>query len=232
MERNNMVSFTAVNPIVKANNLTKEINFKGSQLVILHEITLEIKLGETVAIMGVSGAGKTTLLGLLAGLGLPTNGSVMLGGVDIFKLSEEERTVVRGQNISFIFQNFYLLENLTALENVMLPLELHYHPQAKSKATELLKEVGLAERLHHYPRQMSGGEQQRVAIARAFVTKPAILFADEPTGNLDQITGELIIEQLFALNKNFSTTLVMITHEQSLADRCDRIIHLNKGAID
>src|SRR5690606_3631646 len=147
------------------------------------------------------GAGKTTLLGLLAGLDVPSSGSVQLGGVDIYSLDEEARTKVRGKNISYIFQNFYLLENLTALENVMLPLELHYAEDAEQKAIELLTRVGLGDRMHHQPRQLSGGEQQRVAIARAFVTKPAILFADEPTGNLDQATGKLIVNLLFELNK-------------------------------
>lgn len=227
-----MVSFTAVNPIIKATDLTKQVNLRGSQLQILDHVTLEVKSGETVAIVGPSGAGKTTLLGLLAGLDTPSSGRVMLGGVDINTVSEEERTAIRGKNISFIFQDFYLLENLTALENVMLPLEIHDEPNAKDKAIKLLTEIGLAERLYHYPRQLSGGEQQRVAIARAFVVQPKILFADEPTGNLDQTTGEFIISQLFALNKDHATTLVMITHEPSLAERCDRIIHLNKGGID
>jgi putative ABC transport system ATP-binding protein len=227
-----MVSFTAVNPIIRASHLTKLVNLKGSQLVILHQVSLEVKQGESLAIVGPSGAGKTTLLGLLAGLDTPTSGTVMLGGVDIFSLSEEQRTTVRGNNISFIFQSFYLLDNLTALENVMLPLELHHQSQAKEKAIELLQTVGLQHRLQHYPHQLSGGEQQRVAIARAFVIRPAILFADEPTGNLDQATGELIVEKLFELNKNFATTLVMITHEQSLAARCDRTVHLSKGGID
>jgi putative ABC transport system ATP-binding protein len=227
-----MESFKVVNPIVKANNLSKEVNLKGSKLVILHQVSLEIKPGESVAIVGPSGAGKTTLLGLLAGLDLPSSGEVRLGGVDIYKLDEEARAKVRGKHLSFIFQNFYLLENLSALENVMLALELAYDPDARSKAVALLTEVGLEDRLDHYPRQLSGGEQQRVAIARAFVTRPAILFADEPTGNLDQATGDRIVDQIFALNRNFATTLVIVTHEPSLAKRCDRIITLQKGGID
>lgn len=227
-----MQTFMAVNPIIKARDITKQVDLKGSQLVILHSVSLEIKLGESVAIMGPSGAGKTTLLGLLAGLDKPSSGNIWLGNVDISNLDEESITQVRGKNISFIFQNFYLLDNLTALENVMLPLELHYVVNPKQVAIKLLTDVGLGDRLHHFPRQLSGGEQQRVAIARAFVTNPTIIFADEPTGNLDQITGDLIVDQLFALNKNANTTLVIITHEPSLAARCDRIIHLNKGDIN
>lgn len=227
-----MHNFTASNPIIRAQNLRKEINLKGSKLVILDQISLSINLGETVAITGPSGAGKTTLLGLLAGLDTPSSGAVTLGGVNIFTLNEEQRTSIRRKNISFIFQNFYLLDNLTALENVMLPLELLYDANAKEKASKLLHDVGLGDRLDHQPRQLSGGEQQRVAIARAFVTEPSILFADEPTGNLDQGTGELIIKQLFALNKNFATTLVIITHEPAMAARCDRIININRGHLD
>lgn len=221
-----------VNPIIQARNITKQVNIKGNQLNILNSLSLDIKLGESVAIMGPSGAGKTTLLGLLAGLDKPTSGSVILGGVDIANLDEEDITQIRGKNIGFIFQNFYLLENLTALENVILPLELHYIADAKQAAIKLLTDVGLGERLQHYPRQLSGGEQQRVAIARAFVTQPVIIFADEPTGNLDQATGDLIIQQLFAMNTNFNITLVIITHEESLAARCNRIIHLDKGGIN
>lgn len=222
----------AVNPIIQARGITKQVDLKGSLLTILHSVSLDIALGESVAIMGASGAGKTTLLGLLAGLDKPTNGSVTIGNVDISKLDEEEIAQVRGKNIGFIFQNFYLLENITALENVMLPLELHYIPDAKQTAIKLLSEIGLGDRLHHYPRQLSGGEQQRVAIARAFITQPLIIFADEPTGNLDQVTGDLIVQQLFAMNKNFNTTLVIITHEPSLAEHCNRVIHLNKGGIN
>lgn len=227
-----MEIFTAVNPIIKAANLSKQISLKGNQLTILHEVSLEVNKSETVAIVGPSGAGKTTLLGLLAGLDTPTSGTVSLGGVDLSKLNEEERTQVRGINTSFIFQNFYLLENLTALENVMLPLEIHRRPQARLKALQILAEVGLTERVHHVPRQLSGGEQQRVAIARAFVTEPSVLFADEPTGNLDQATGDKIVDMLFAMNKDQATTLVIITHEASLAARCDRVIHLSNGGIN
>lgn len=227
-----MASLTVENPIIQAQDITKGINFNGSKISILHKVSLTVNRGESVAIMGPSGAGKTTLLGILAGLDVPSSGSVMLDGVDIFKLDDESRTKLRAENIGFIFQNFYLLDNLTALENVMLPLELHYEKDAKQKAMNMLSAVGLHDRLDHQPRQLSGGEQQRVAIARAFVTKPSILFADEPTGNLDQDTGDLIIEQLFAMNQEFATTLVIITHELSLAQRCDRIINLIRGEIN
>lgn len=227
-----MENFTAKTPIIQASNLSKEISLKGSKLRILDQISLEIAHGESVAIMGPSGAGKTTLLGLLAGLDTPSSGAVTLGGVDLFKLDEEGRARVRRKNISFIFQNFYLLDNLTALENVMLPLDLLYDKTAKDKAIELLKVVGLEDRLQHTPRQLSGGEQQRVAIARAFITEPHVLFADEPTGNLDQQTGESIIAHLFELNKQHATTLVIITHERNLAQKCDRIININKGHLN
>lgn len=227
-----MDNFTSVNPIIVAKALCKNINLKGSQLNILHQISLEIKLSESIAIMGPSGAGKTTLLGLLAGLDTPSSGSVLLGGVNIFALDEEGRSKIRGKNVSFVFQSFYLLDNLTALENVMLPLQLHGDPEAKNKAISLLQTVGLGDRMQHLPHQLSGGEQQRVAIARAFVTKPAILFADEPTGNLDQKTGDMVASLLFDMNKKFATTLVIVTHESSLAARCDRIINLNKGGLD
>ncbi len=232
MERMIMLNFTACDPIIQAQNLRKVVNLKGSKLVILDQISASIKLGESLAITGPSGAGKTTLLGLLAGLDTPTSGEVVLGGVPLGNLNEEERTLLRRKNISFIFQNFYLLDNLTALENVMLPLELLYDPQAKSKALDLLHKVGLGDRIDHQPRQLSGGEQQRVAIARAFVTEPVILFADEPTGNLDQQTGEIVIKLLFELNKKHATTLVIITHQTDLAQLCNRVIHINKGQLD
>lgn len=227
-----MLSFKTVNPIIKADNLTKKISIDQTELVILRNINLAIHKAESVAIVGSSGAGKTTLLGLLAGLDEPSSGSVLLGGVDIYKLNEEERTKVRGTNISFVFQNFYLLDNLTALENIMLPLELHKHKNAKETALKLINEVGLEQRANHYPSQLSGGEQQRVALARAFAVRPAILFADEPTGSLDQATGDFIIDQLFAMNKNQYTTLVIITHEENIARRCDRVIHMDRGEID
>ncbi len=221
-----------IDPIIEARNLTKEVDLKVSKLCILNKINLRITRGESIAIMGASGAGKTTLLSLLAGLDVPTDGTVLLGGVDIFRLDEEDRAKLRALNIGFIFQNFYLLENLTALENVMLPLDLHAVANAKEKAKQLLEAVGLQHRLHHQPRQLSGGEQQRVAIARAFVTQPAILFADEPTGNLDQITGDKIVKQLFELNKKFGTTLVIITHEPELAEKCSRRLHIDKGTLN
>lgn len=223
-----MQDFRSVEYIVEARDLSKQVDLKSDTLLILNKINLRVIRGESIAIIGPSGSGKTTLLSILAGLDHPTTGSVILGGIDLFKLDEEERTKLRARNIGFVFQNFYLLENLTALENVMLPLELLGDDAAKSKAMEMLEMVGLHDRVNHQPRQLSGGEQQRVAIARAFVTRPAILFADEPTGNLDQATGGLIIDKLFALNKNFGTTLVIITHEASLAKRCDHVVSLSR----
>lgn len=225
-------SFTMTDPILVATDLTKQVNLKGSQLQILNKVSVEIQKSSSVAIIGPSGAGKTTLLSLLAGLDVPSTGSVILGGVDITALTEEQRTQFRSTKVGFVFQNFYLLENLSALENVMLPLELHNVPGAKSKAIAILTELGLNERLEHYPRQLSGGEQQRVAIARAFVVEPAILFADEPTGNLDQETGEKIIDSIFKLNRDSQTTLVVITHEETLAQRCDRILRISKGGLN
>lgn len=227
-----MQRFSLTDPIIEAHDLSKEIDLKSNKLRILNKINLRVLRGQSIAIVGPSGSGKTTLLSLLAGLDVPTAGSVILGGVDIFKLDEEARTKLRAKNIGFVFQNFYLLENLSALENVMLPLELLGDNAAKNKAMEMLTAVGLQDRINHQPRQLSGGEQQRVAIARAFVTNPAILFADEPTGNLDQATGDLVIDKLFSMNKNFSTTLIIITHELSLAERCDHVISLNHGAIN
>lgn len=228
MDSNFMQDFRSVEYIVEARDLSKQVDLKSDTLLILNKINLRVIRGESIAIIGPSGSGKTTLLSILAGLDHPTTGSVILGGIDLFKLDEEERTKLRARNIGFVFQNFYLLENLTALENVMLPLELLGDDAAKSKAMEMLEMVGLHDRVNHQPRQLSGGEQQRVAIARAFVTRPAILFADEPTGNLDQATGGLIIDKLFALNKNFGTTLVIITHEASLAKRCDHVVSLSR----
>lgn len=232
MERKMMEHFTVVNPIIKATNLKKVLNFKGSNLIILDQIDIEIAPSQTIAIMGPSGAGKTTLLSLVAGLDTPTSGKVILGGVDIFALNEDQRAEVRRSNIGFIFQNFYLLENLTAIENVMLPLELLYDKDAKQKASELLRLVGLEDRMQHLPRQLSGGEQQRVAIARAFVTMPKIVFADEPTGNLDQKTGESIIDILFSINNKYNTTLVIVSHDHSLANRCNKIINISRGKIN
>lgn len=194
-------------------------------------IDLEIKLGETVAIVGASGSGKTTLLGILAGLDSATGGSVRLAEAELTELDEEARALVRGEHVGFVFQSFQLLGSLTALENVMLPAELRGENLAEAQAVELLNKVGLGDRITHYPRQLSGGEQQRVAIARAFASNPTVLFADEPTGNLDTNTGERIIKLLFDLNEEFGTTLVMVTHDNRLAERCDRTVALEAGHV-
>jgi len=200
-------------------------------LDILNGVELEIKSAETVAIVGASGSGKSTLLGLLAGLDLPSKGEVILAGQKLSELDEDGRASLRGDEVGFVFQSFQLLPSLTALENVMLPLELQSKSSAESDAIELLQRVGLGERLHHYPRQLSGGEQQRVAIARAFVTQPKILFADEPTGNLDKKTSGYIIELLFEMNREKNTTLVIVTHDDNLAQKCDRCLLLENGVL-
>jgi putative ABC transport system ATP-binding protein len=200
-------------------------------LDILTDIELEIQAQEAVAIVGVSGSGKSTLLGLLAGLDLPSAGEVFLSRYRLNDLDEDGRARVRGELVGFIFQSFQLLPSLTALENVMLPLELRGDREPRDQATELLSRVGLEGRLQHYPKQLSGGEQQRVAIARAFATEPAILFADEPTGNLDNVTGERVIDLLFRLNRDKGTTLVLVTHDEHLASRCERLIHLEAGRV-
>lgn len=203
----------------------------GGDLEILKGISLEIKSGESVAIIGASGSGKSTLLGLLAGLDEASEGRVIIGDTDLSELDEDGRALFRGQQIGFVFQSFQLLPALTALENVMLPLELNGHDDAREQAEHFLDRVELSERSHHYPRQMSGGEQQRVAIARAFAARPAILFADEPTGNLDTRTGNHIIELLFELNREQGATLVLVTHDNNLADLCERRIRLEAGAL-
>jgi putative ABC transport system ATP-binding protein len=197
----------------------------------LEAVDLEINAGETVAIVGASGSGKTTLLGILAGLDLPTAGRVYLGGIELTGLDEEERARVRGEQVGFVFQTFQLLGSLTALENVMLPGELRGEASAEREARELLTKVGLGERVGHYPRQLSGGEQQRVAIARAFASRPNVLFADEPTGNLDTATGQKIIDLLFDLNREFATTLVLVTHDERLASRCQRVLEIDAGRL-
>ena len=203
----------------------------AGRLVILDGIDLEINEQETVAIVGASGSGKTTLLGILAGLDSATAGSVHLVDAELSQLDEEARAGVRGEYVGFVFQSFQLLGSLTALENVMLPAELRGERLAEAQAVELLEKVGLKHRTTHYPRQLSGGEQQRVAIARAFASNPTVLFADEPTGNLDTLTGEKIIDLLFDLNQAFGTTLVMVTHDSRLAQRCDRTIAIEAGRI-
>jgi len=220
---------TKSQPIIQAQELTREIETGETTLTILKEISLQVSAGESIAVVGASGSGKSTLLGLLAGLDEPTQGTVFLDGQDIFKLDEDERAVLRGRLLGFMFQSFQLLPALTALENVMLPLELSGASQARDAAINWLTRVGLEKRAKHYPRQLSGGEQQRVAIARAFVTQPKLLFADEPTGNLDAATGSQIIDLMFELNREQGTTLVLVTHDEKLTERCARIVKLAAG---
>lgn len=217
--------------IVSAANLSKRVSTAEGALDILSGVNLEIKAGERVAIIGVSGSGKSTLLGLLAGLDTPTQGEVTLAGERLDRLDEDGRARVRAGRVGFVFQSFQLLPGLTALENVMLPLELAGLPNPFREARELLERVGLGGRLSHYPRQLSGGEQQRVAIARAFAMQPAILFADEPTGNLDSATGARVIDLLFDLNRERRTTLVLVTHDENIAARCERHLYLDAGCI-
>lgn len=218
--------------LVQANGVGKVVSTAEGQLTILHRISLSVEEGESLAITGPSGSGKSTLLGILAGLDLPSFGEVQLCGQTLTALDEEGRAKVRAESVGFVFQSFQLLPGLTALENVMLPMELHGMKNARSRAQEYLARVGLAERLTHYPQQLSGGEQQRVAVARAFASQPKVLFADEPTGNLDIHTGAKIIDLLFDLNREQGTTLILITHEERLAQRCGRRIHLVAGSIE
>ncbi len=201
-------------------------------LVILHEIGFAVAAGESLAIVGASGSGKSTLLSLLAGLDTPTGGKVLLGGEDLFSLDEDGRAALRGRLVGFVFQAFQLMPHLNALENVMLPLELAGRKDARAAARETLERVGLGQRLKHYPKHLSGGEQQRVAVARAFAPRPRILFADEPTGNLDTVTGQTIIDLMFELNRELGTTLVLVTHDVNIASRCDRRIGLREGHIE
>ena len=215
--------------IIRAKNLSKTVLTANGSLTILSGIHLNINRGESLAIMGMSGSGKTTLISLLAGLDTPSTGTITISGQLLTTMTEDDKARLRNQFIGFVFQNFQLLNNLTALENVMLPLEIIGHPHAKEKALNFLDRVGLSHRYHHRPSQLSGGEQQRVALARAFVTQPSILFADEPTGNLDQKTGKTIIDLLFALNEENKTTLVLVTHDQSLATLCSRTLMLENG---
>lgn len=217
--------------MVEANAVTKHVPTQEGELLILQPISLSVNAGESLAITGASGSGKSTLLGILAGLDVPSSGEVILNGINLSQMDEEGRAAVRAQNVGFIFQSFQLLPGLTALENVMLPLELRGDKSAHIKAREFLQRVGLDARVHHYPQQLSGGEQQRVAIARAFASEPRILFADEPTGNLDSATGARIIDLLFELNRAQGTTLILITHEERLAQLCQRRIEIAAGAI-
>jgi len=229
----NAATFFAVDGsiMIRTENLTKRVDTREGVLTILDNVNLHIKAAESVAIVGASGSGKSTLLGLMAGLDSATSGDIFLDGHPLAAMDEEQRAILRGQLVGFVFQSFQLLPSLTALENVMLPIELKGDPQAKTKARQLLERVGLDSRWHHYPNQLSGGEQQRVAIARAFATEAKILFADEPTGNLDTTTGAKVIDLLFALNREYSTTLVLVTHDERLAAKCGRIIKLVAGEI-
>ena len=218
--------------MIKATEVAKVVDTSEGALVILEGISLEINQGQSVAIVGASGSGKTTLLSLMAGLDSPTNGEIVLGGDQVITaMDEAERAAVRGAMVGFVFQTFQLLGSLSALENVMLPAELRGETSALDNAKALLERVGLGHRLQHYPRQLSGGEQQRVAIARAFASNPSILFADEPTGNLDSKTGDKIIDLLFELNADFGTTLVLVTHDSRLAARCDASIRIEAGQL-
>ena len=219
------------NLVLKAENLSKQVTSPEGTLTIVQDVSFDIAAGESVAIVGASGAGKSTLLAILAGLDQPTSGRVILAGTDLSLLDEDGRARLRASQVGFVFQSFHLIPSLTALENAMLPLELAGRADARSTAVEVLGRVGLGSRTGHYPRQLSGGEQQRVALARAFVTRPAVLFADEPTGNLDTATGARIGELLFELNASSNTTLVLVTHDDRLAARCRRSIHMEAGRL-
>jgi len=223
-----------VSNILQVKELTREFKSGTRQLTVVNHINFEIEVGSVSAIVGPSGSGKTTLLGLCAGLDQPTSGDVILQGITLSELSEDERARVRNEHVGFVFQTFQLIPTLTAIENVMVPLELRGEStkHVRQRAKDLLIEVGLGDRTHHYPTQLSGGEQQRVAIARAFINQPKILFADEPTGNLDTETGEHIEDLIFDLNKSQQTTLVLVTHDPELAQKCDRIIRIKNGKID
>ncbi len=218
-------------PILLAQHLSKRVASPTGDLDILKDINLSISSAAAVAVLGASGSGKSTLLGLLAGLDTPTSGRVLVDGRDMFSLDEDGRARLRGELIGFVFQTFQLLPNMTALENVMLPLELSERGDSRGVAVEVLARVGLASRMDHYPKQLSGGEQQRVAIARAFVTAPKLLFADEPTGNLDRTTGGRVIDLQFELNAERATTLVLVSHDETLAQRCDRRLELDDGRL-
>jgi putative ABC transport system ATP-binding protein len=217
--------------ILSARGIGKTVKSGSSDLVILRAIDLSVTAGDAVAVVGASGSGKSTLLAILAGLDTPTAGTVEVDGADLFRLDEDARAELRGRSVGFVFQSFQLLPSLSALENVMLPLELRKDPEAEAKAREILQRVGLADRLGHYPKHLSGGEQQRVALARAFSVRPKLLFADEPTGSLDAEAGAGVIDLVFELNRSFGTTLVMVTHDEHLAQRCGRVIRLVAGKI-
>ena len=218
-------------PLIAVKGITKKVADSTGSLTILHEISFELQARESVAIIGASGSGKSTLLSILAGLDTPTEGSVVLAGTNLFALDEDARAELRSRQVGFVFQSFQLLGNLTALENVMLPLELKGRNDARAAATEMLRRVGLAERLNHYPKVLSGGEQQRVALARAFVLQPALLLADEPTGSLDFATGATVMDLMFDMNREAGTTLVMVTHDRAIAARCERQLRMEAGRL-
>jgi len=218
--------------VLRAQHLSKQVNSPEGLLTILDRVSLDINRGESIAIVGASGAGKSTLLGLLAGLDVPSEGKIWLGNEEITALDEDGRAALRADNVGFVFQSFHLIPSLTAKENVMLPLELSGASNAADAALLALKTVGLEARSSHYPHQLSGGEKQRVAIARAFVIKPTLLFADEPTGNLDQRTGDTVVDLLFQMNRDTDTTLVLVTHDPELAKRCDRTLHMDAGRFE
>ena len=217
--------------VLVAENVTKQVISPEGSLTILSGVSFSVDKGDSVAVVGASGAGKSTLLALLAGLDLPTEGRIWLNGINLTDLDEDGRADVRAASVGFVFQSFHLVPSLNALENVMLPLELASRESPRQAALEILNQVGLADRWSHYPAQLSGGEKQRVAIARAFATEPAVLFADEPTGNLDSQTGDHVMDLMFELNKSSSTTLVLVTHDRALAERCDRTIGLDAGRL-
>lgn len=218
-------------PILRAEHLTKRVRTADQELTILNDVSLSVNAGQSLAIIGPSGAGKSTLLGLLAGLDTPTDGRIWMADQELTAMNEEGRAAIRAQYVGFVFQTFQLLSSLTALENVALPMELAGDREARKRAEDYLDKVGLSARIGHYPKQLSGGEQQRVAIARAFACQPKILFADEPTGNLDQTTGGKISDLLFELNQQSDATLILVTHERRLADRCDETIVIDDGQL-
>jgi len=225
------MSQTSTAPMVEAQRVSKKVTSPEGELLILDEVSLKVDAGEAMAIVGASGSGKSTLLGLLAGLDVPTGGRVLLDGIELTTLDEDGRARLRAGRVGFVFQSFQLLQSLTALENVMLPMELVGEGSPRTAATEILQRVGLGKRLNHYPNQLSGGEQQRCAIARAFASNPKMLFADEPTGNLDQTTGARIVELLFALNSERATTLILVTHDRAISEHCHRIVELEAGRL-
>lgn len=217
--------------ILSAQSIKREINTKAGLLTILDDVSLDLKKGESVAIQGASGSGKSTLLGVLAGLDIPQQGKVIIGDHDITELDEDQRALLRADTVGFVFQSFYLIDDLSALENVALPLELFGHKAPFDVAAEWLEKLGMKDRLKHFPKQLSGGEQQRVALCRAFAVNPAILFADEPTANLDTATAETVLDQLFSLQRELSTSMVIATHDKALAKRCDRVLYLQSGRL-